>query len=196
MRFDLDLIQEWVASQSRVLDLGCGDGTLLDNLKQHKQVESVGIEIDPEKFNICIEKGLNVIEQDLDQGLGNFADNSFDVVVMTQTLQAMHHPDKVLEEMLRVGNQGIVAFPNFGHWFCRYHLGMKGRMPVSGFMPYYWYNTPNIHFCTVNDFENLCDERNIRILNKAMTNSVGKLTGLAGSWPNLFATTAIYHLSR
>lgn len=196
MRFDLDLIQEWIAPQNRVLDLGCGDGTLLESLREHKQVNSVGIEIDPEKFNLCIEKGLNVIEQDLDDGLGNFADKSFDVVVMTQTLQAMHHPDKVLEEMLRVGHQGIVAFPNFGHWFCRYHLGMKGRMPVSGYMPYYWYNTPNIHFCTVNDFENLCRERNIRIVNKAMTNSAGKLTGLTRFWPNLFATTAIYHLSR
>ncbi|HEY9032785.1 MAG TPA: methionine biosynthesis protein MetW [Pseudomonadales bacterium] len=196
MRIDLDVIQQWIAPGSRVLDLGCGDGTLLDSLTRNKQVNGVGIEIDPDKFNRCIDRGLSVIEQDLDQGLGNFADASFDVVVMTQTLQAMHHPDRVLEEMLRVGRQGIVAFPNFGHWFCRFHLGLKGRMPVSGFMPYYWYNTPNIHFCTVRDFDNLCRERQIRILNRAMTNSVGQLTGLTGIAPNLFATTAIYHLSR
>lgn len=195
MRLDFDVIESWIAPGSRVLDLGCGDGSLLAKLGESRNVSGLGIEIDHDKFNLCIDKGLNVIEQDLDQGLGNFADGSFDVVVMTQTLQAVHHPDKVLEEMLRVGKQSIVAFPNFGHWYCRLYLGSRGRMPVSRMMPYHWYDTPNIHFCTINDFETLCQQRNIRILNKAMAGRSNRLKGVAAIRPNLFATTAIYHLS-
>lgn len=196
MRLDLDVIEAWVSKDSRVLDLGCGDGTLLLNLKNRKQVTGVGIEIDAAKFNQCISKGISVLEQDLDKGLGNFADKSFDVVVMSQTLQAMDRPDLVLEETLRIGKESIVAFPNFGHWYSRLHLSMKGRMPVSRFMPYNWYDTPNIHFCTIKDFEVLCRERNIKILDRALTTAGGKVNGIAGLWPNMFATTAIYHLSR
>lgn len=196
MRLDLDVIENWVAPQSRVLDLGCGDGTLLLNLKNRKQVTGVGIEISPKKFNLCIEKGLSVIEQDLDKGLSNFADDSFDVVVMSQTLQAMDRPDFVLKETLRIGKESIVAFPNFGHWYCRMHLSMKGRMPVSRFMPYSWYDTPNIHFCTIKDFEMLCKELKIKILDKALTTASNQLDGVAKLWPNMLATTAIYHLSK
>lgn len=196
MRLDLDVIQRWIAPGSRVLDLGCGDGTLLLNLRNDKQVDGLGIEIDAENFNQCLLKGLNVIEQNLDDGLSNFSDNSFDVVVMSQTLQAMHRPDELLEETLRVGQQSIVAFPNFGHWLCRLHLGLKGHMPVSRFMPYSWYDTPNIHFCTISDFEQLCQQHNIRILNRVVATAGGKLDGMAAVWPNLFATTAIYHLSK
>lgn len=196
MRLDHDVIQAWVKPGSRVLDLGCGDGALLLNLKNHKQVRGVGIEIDHEKFNICVSKGLSVIEQNADLGLGNFSNHSFDVVVMSQTLQAMNRPDQVLEETLRIGKEAIVAFPNFGHWFCRLHLGLKGRMPVSRFMPYSWFDTPNIHFCTIADFERLCQQKNIRILNRVVTTTDGKFNRLAAIWPNLFATTAIYHLSK
>lgn len=196
MRLDLDVIENWIAPQSRVLDLGCGDGTLLLNLKNRKQVTGVGIEISPKKFNLCIEKGLSVIEQDLDKGLSNFADDSFDVVVMSQTLQAMDRPDFVLKETLRIGKESIVAFPNFGHWYCRMHLSMKGRMPVSRFMPYSWYDTPNIHFCTIKDFEMLCKELKIKILDKALTTASNQLDGVAKLWPNMLATTAIYHLSK
>ncbi len=196
MRIDLDVIEGWIAPNSRVLDLGCGDGTLLDNLRRNKSVSALGIEIDAANFNLCLERGLNVIEQNLDDGLANFADGAFDVVVMTQAIQAMKRPDHILEEMLRVGRQGIVAFPNFGHWSCRFYLGTLGRMPVSRNLPLSWYETPNIHFCTIRDFEALCHERNITILNREVTGATGKLETLARGWPNLFASTAIYHLSR
>ena len=130
MRADLEIIQEWIPAGSRVLDLGCGDGELLAWLRDHKQVSGYGLEIDPDNIARCIENGVNVIEQDLDKGLGNFASDSFDVVVMTQALQAVHYPDKILEEMLRVGKTCIITFPNFGHWRCRWYLARNGRMPV------------------------------------------------------------------
>ena len=195
-RLDFDVIHEWIKSGSRVLDLGCGDGALLQSLIQKKNVNGLGIEIDADDFNQCLAKGLNVIEQNLDDGLSNFADNSFDVVIMTLTLQAVQHPDKILEETLRVGKQSIVVFPNFAHWQSRLHLMSKGRMPVSKFMPYTWYDTPNIHFCTIRDFESLCAERNIEILTRVVTNPDQRLHGLTKNWPNLFGSTAIYHLSR
>ena len=195
MRVEFDVIKQWIQPKSRVLDLGCGDGTLLVELKNSKNIEGIGIEIDPDDFNACVAKGLNVIDQNLDQGLSNFSDDSFDVVVMTLTLQAVRHPDKVLEETLRVGKQSIVAFPNFGHISSRLYLLYKGRMPVSKFMPYTWYNTPNIHFCTVRDFEALCLERNISILNKVVASPTGKPSLLAKIWPNLFGSMAIFHIS-
>ncbi|NRB37174.1 MAG: methionine biosynthesis protein MetW [Pseudomonadales bacterium] len=195
MRVEFDVIKQWIQPKSRVLDCGCGDGTLLLELKNSKAVDGLGIEIDHDNFNACIRKGLSVIDQNLDSGLSNFADNSFDMVVMTLTLQAVRHPDKVLEETLRVGKQSIVAFPNFAHWSCRLHLSSKGRMPVSKFMPYTWYNTPNIHFCTIKDFEALCHERGIKIVNKEVTSQDGRFSSLVKIWPNLFGSMAIYHLS-
>ena len=132
----------------------------------------------------------------MDAGLDNFPDQSFDTVVMAHALQAVHFPDRVLEEMLRIGRQGIVTFPNFAHWSCRLYLGTRGRMPVSRFMPYTWYDTPNIHFCTVQDFEALCAERGIRILARDMVGNTERKPLLASAWPNLFAITAIYLISR
>ncbi len=196
MRIDHDIIQAFVPEKSRVLDLGCGDGSLLELLINNKSASGLGVEIDHQKFASCLEKGVSVIDQNLDDGLGNFDEQSFDVVIMSQTLQALDRPDKVLDDMLRVGREGIVAFPNFGHWRPRFHLISKGRMPVSELMPYEWYDTPNIHFCTVKDFEVLCQEKGFKILNKALADRETRLRGIPSQLPNLFASTAIYHLSR
>jgi len=160
------VIGDWIEPKSRILDLGCGDGTLLNNLTNRHNIHGYGLEIDPESINQCIANGINVIQQDLNAGLGNFADNSFDTVLMTQTLQALRYPHLVLDEMLRIGKQCIVTFPNFGHWRTRGFLAFKGRMPVTKQLSYQWYDTPNIHFFTYKDFEVLCAERKISIVNR------------------------------
>jgi methionine biosynthesis protein MetW len=195
MRIDLNEIQHWIPQHSRILDLGCGDGTLLKYLIDTKQVQGYGLEIDPDQINICIDKGLNVIEQNLDRGLGNFTDKSFDTVLMTQALQTLHFPHLVLDEMLRVGKECIVTFPNFGHWKARFHLFTRGRMPVSDLLPYEWYNTPNIHFCTFKDFEVLCRERQIKVIHRQVVNEASQSL-FKDIMPNLFGETAIYHLSK
>lgn len=195
MRADLEIIHEWIPSGSRVLDLGCGDGDLLASLAEHKQVSGYGLEIDPDKITACIARGVNVIEQNIDQGLGNFASNSFDVVVMTQSLQALQYPDKVLAEMLRVGKTCIITFPNFGHWRCRWYLTSKGRMPVSDFLPYTWYNTPNIHFCTFADFERLCRAQGARIEEGLAVDREHRHSLGSRLWPNLMGEIGIYRIS-
>ena len=196
MRIDLDILQNWIAPSSRVLDLGCGSGELLSRLVEEKNITGYGIEIDQQKFTRCIEKRVNVIEQDLDAGLKNFADGSFDTVVMSQTLQAVRYPHLVLDEMLRVGRECIVSFPNFGHWRSRFYLTLRGHMPVSEFMPYTWYDTPNIHFCTVDDFEDFCSERKGRILNRRYVTGGRDDNALSVRWPNMLAETAVYRLAR
>ncbi|MEO4048608.1 methionine biosynthesis protein MetW [Pseudomonas sp. CAU 1711] len=195
MRADLEIIQDWIAAGSRVLDLGCGDGELLEHLTRHKNVSGYGLEIDAEKIAKCITRGVNVIEQNLDEGLGNFADNSFDVVVMTQSLQALRYPDKVLAEMLRVGKTCIITFPNFGHWRCRWYLTSKGRMPVSEFLPYTWYNTPNIHFCTFEDFERLCLQQGARVEERLAVDHEHRHNLGSRLWPNLLGEIGIYRVS-
>ncbi|MEQ8803309.1 methionine biosynthesis protein MetW [Haliea sp.] len=196
MRLDLTHIQRWIEPGSKVLDLGCGNGEFLQRLQQERDVRGLGLEIDPDKITAAVARGLNIVEQDMDAGMDNFPDQSFDTVVMAHALQAVHYPDRVLDEMLRIGRQGIVTFPNFAHWNCRLYLGTRGRMPVSRFMPYNWYDTPNIHFCTVKDFEALCGERGIRILARDMVGNTERRPLLASAWPNLFAVTAIYLISR
>ena len=195
MRADLEIIHEWIPSGSRVLDLGCGDGDLLASLAEHKQVSGYGLEIDPDKITACIARGINVVEQNIDQGLGNFASNSFDVVVMTQSLQALQYPDKVLAEMLRVGKTCIITVPNFGHWRCRWYLTTKGRMPVSDFLPYTWYNTPNIHFCTFADFERLCHAQGARIEEGLAVDREHRHSLGSRLWPNLMGEIGIYRIS-
>ena len=160
------LITNWIESKSRLLDLGCGDGSLLKILIDQLQVRGYGLEIDPVLINNCIRKGINVIEQDLNSGLKNLNDGSFDTVLMTQTLQSLRYPHLVLDEMLRIGNQAIITFPNFGHWRTRASLLFNGRMPVTKQLSYQWYDTPNIHFFTYKDFETLCVERKIKIVGR------------------------------
>jgi methionine biosynthesis protein MetW len=196
MRLDHSLISEWITAKSRVLDLGCGDGTLLAALRDRKQTDGLGIEIDHQGFQGCIERGINVVEQDLNEGLKNFADQSFDMVIMAQALQTLRYPDQAIDEMLRVGRECIVTFPNFGNWHSRLYLSLFGRMPVSKFLPYTWYDTPNIHFCTVADFDALCASKKIRVLRREFI-SGGMLDKLlAPLWPNLFAISAVYHIAR
>lgn len=197
MRADLKLIEPWVRSGTHVLDLGCGDGTLLAHLHEKKNVQGYGIEIDEAQITRCIEKGVNVIEHNLDsKGLKSFADQQFDTVIMTQALQAVRQPDVMLEEMLRLGQQGIVTFPNFGYWRCRQYLLWHGKMPMSKTLPHTWYNTPNIHLCTFKDFEALCKKKAIKILNRTVVDSDFSQSRFAKMWPNLFAEFAVYRITR
>ena len=195
IRNDLEIIRGWIKPGSRVLDLGCGDGTLLESLQKDLQVESYGLEIDPHQITTCVSRGVNVIETDIDEGLSRFADKSFDTVVMTQALQVMRQPHIVLDEMLRIGKECIVTFPNFGNWHTRLYLTLRGRMPVTRQLAYQWYDTPNIHFCTVRDFEKLCSDKNIHILNRQFVSERTLSRKIKRLWPNLFSETAIYHLT-
>lgn len=196
MRIDLDTIQSYISTDSYVLDLACGDGNLLLALQKNKNITGVGLENDPDYISACIKSGVSVIEHDLNKGLHHINDKTYDTVVMTLALQAMQKPDVVLEEMLRIGKECIITFPNFAHWKARWHLLIHGRMPVSDLMPYEWYNTPNIHFCTIKDFEILCKEKNITILNNTVVSEKGSSQKLAELYPNLFGETAIYHLTK
>lgn len=195
MRLDLKLITDWVKPGSRVLDLGCGNGQLLEHLAKEKNTCGIGVDINPEHITTCISKGISVIEQDLNNGLSNFSTNSFDYVFMTQALQTIRNPHLVLGEMLRIGKEGVISFPNFGHWRCRAHLGLKGQMPVSKFLPDQWYDTPNIHFCTIKDFEILCKLRRINVMDRAFVAANQKQSTITNTWPNLLALTAVYHIS-
>jgi methionine biosynthesis protein MetW len=196
LRADLSVIQKWVKPSSLVLDLGCGDGKLLKYLKENKNVRGYGLEINPENLTACIRNGVNVIEQNLDNGLSNFEDQCIDTVIMTQALQAVKRPDLLLDEMLRIGDEAIVTFPNFGYWRTRFYLLLKGRMPMSETLPYNWYDTPNIHMCTFRDFEILCHEKGIKILNRTVMNDKHQQHWSIGLWPGLLGEFAVYHIKR
>ena len=197
LRPDLEIISKWIKPSSRVLDLGCGDGTLLAHLEKTRGVEGYGLEIDPDNVVACIERGVSVIQSDLDAGLSDyFDDNSFDYVVMTQTLQAVHYPSRLLNEMLRVGRQGIVTFPNFGHWQSRLQIALGGHMPVSRALPNEWYNTPNIHLCTLKDFERLCQKYDIDILQRNVVDTAHRSNLGMKLLPNLLGEIALYRFQR
>ncbi len=196
LRPDLEIISDWIRPGSRLLDLGCGDGALLQHLQDTREVTGYGLEIDDENVTRCVQSGVNVIQTNLDAGLQDFSGRSFDYVIMSQTLQAVHYPDRLLEEMLRIGHEGIVTFPNFAYWRSRVQLTLGGQMPMTRTLPNPWYSTPNIHLCTVRDFEKLCHERNIRILDRIMVNDVARRTVTGNLMPNMFGRTAIYRFRK
>lgn len=196
MRADLTIIAELVKAGSRVLDLGCGTGDLLAHLQGNKSVNGYGLEIDATNITTCLEKGVNVIEQNLDEGLANFPDDSFDMVVMTETLQSVRQPHVMLDEMLRVGRECVVTFPNFGHWRCRMQLTLRGRMPVARHLPHTWYDTPNIHLCTFDDFEMLCKNKGFEIIERFVVDANHVSRPLMNRFPNFFGTYAFYRLGR
>jgi len=187
LRADLRLIADWVPPGSRVLDLGCGDGELLAHLRDERGCRGYGVEIDDGLVLECVRKRVNVIQSDLDAGLRMFADNMFETVVLSQTLQAMHRVEDVLRDMARVADHGIVSFPNFGHWRHAVAL-LGGHMPVTRQIPYQWYDTPNIHLCTPRDFEILAGKLGFSITNRALLADGAQVAVL----PHLRATLAVY----
>ncbi len=198
LRADLAIIAGWIKPDSKVLDLGCGDGTLLAKLREQQNVRGYGLEINAFNIETCVQKNINVIQSDLNDGLkAYFADNSFDSVIMSQTLQATEQPDLLIEEMLRVGAEAIVTFPNMAHWKARLQLGLKGIMPVTKNLPHQWFNTPNVHLCTLNDFEVLCRNHDIHILQRTVVDySHKKGSWLMNMFPNLLGEIAIYRFCK
>ena len=190
LRDDLQLIYDWIPAQSRVLDLGCGDGELLSALVTEKQCSGYGVEIDTQGVLAAMARGVNVIQADLEQGLLDFDDNSFDILILSQTIQSMQNTETILQDLTRVAGQAIVSFPNFGYWRNRLQIALLGHMPVSERMPYQWYNTPNIHLCTLIDFELLCMKNGIRILERAVMTGGKRVNTL----PNLLGSLAFYRI--
>ncbi len=189
-RHDFDAIAAWIRQGAQVLDLGCGNGSLLRFLQERRAVRGYGIEIDDAKIVASVANGINVIQSDLESGLSGFESNSFDYVILSQTLQAVRHTEAILREMLRVGREGIVSFPNFGFWRARAQT-FAGRMPVSKNLPYEWYDTPNVHLFTIVDFETFCVKRGIRVLERVVMNEQGdRISAL----PNLLGALAVYRL--
>lgn len=196
MRPEFSIISQWIAPGSHVLDLGCGDGTLLAHLQQNNQASGYGLDIDVGNIAACLAQGVNAIHTDLDEGLSDFADKKFDYVVMTQALQVVQQPEHLLREMLRVGRRGIVTFPNFGHWSTRMQLLLSGRMPRTPTLPATWYNTKNIHLCTLKDFEVLCQELDLNILQRSVTDDRHR-SSLLKSWlPNWSGQIGLYMLEK
>lgn len=189
-RHDFDAIAQWIPEGAHVLDLGCGDGSLLRFLKQTRRASGYGIEIDEVKLIAGVRNGVNVIHSDLESGLSGFESSSFDYVILSLTLQAVRHTERIVKEMLRVGRESIVSFPNFGFWRHRTQV-LGGRMPVSRHLPYHWYDTPNVHLFTIRDFEAFCADHGIRILERVVMNEAGHDIHRL---PNLLGALAVYRL--
>ena len=198
MRFDLHLIASWIEPGSKVLDLGCGEGSLLEHLIQEKQVKGSGIEQNESRVAKCIEKGLTVLQGDINQELEDYPDNSFDYVILSQTLQQVYAPDKLIRAMLRIGRMGIVSFPNFSHWRVRLQLLTTGFAPVTKQLPYQWYNTPNIRVITLKDFRKFAREVGYRIFKeKAINSQSADREGTIVKWmPTLRATYGIFLIGK
>lgn len=197
LHLNYSLIEEMVEEKSKVLDLGCGNGYLLKLLKDKKHIKGNGIEISQNEVIQCLEKGLSVIQGDIDEGLKQFGDKSYDYVILNQTLQSTYNPDYVLEEMLRVGKKCIVSFPNFAYWRVRFNYLFTGNMPKSKVLPFEWYNTPNIHLLTIKDFFEFAQKRNIKISEAIYTTRANKRTSLRYKmFSNFFAEEAIFVISK
>jgi methionine biosynthesis protein MetW len=190
-RPDFAAIAARVKPGARVLDLGCGDGALLRFLTEERGIAGYGVEIDDRNVLACVQNGVNVIQRDLEAGLSVFESESFDFVILSQTLQAMRHTETIVREMLRVGREGIATFPNFGYWRHRLQVGL-GRMPVSPDLPYQWFDTPNVHLCTIDDFEMFCHQHGIHILERVVLNQGQPVTVL----PNLLGSLAVFRFER
>lgn len=188
-RHDFAIIAGWLPFGAKVLDLGCGDGTLLQYLKASLEVRGYGVEKDDANWLTCMSSGINVIQMDLESGLSGFEDQSFDTVILSQTLQAMHNTEGIVREMLRVGREVIVTFPNFGYWRHRVQ-SINGRMPVSRNLPYQWYDTPNVHLCTITDFDQFCIDCNIKVKERLVLTENQPVTFM----PNLMGSLAMYRL--
>lgn len=198
IRPEFQLISDWIQPNSHVLDLGCGDGQLLTYLRDKSNISGYGMEIDPDKNIKAMQAGLNVIQSNLD--INNICDyfdeGSFDYLIMTQAIQVVTRPDLLLDEMLAVGKQCIITFPNFGHWRMRLQLLLKGRMPETETLPYHWYDTPNIRMCTFKDFEALCAEKNIEVVDRTVVNSSHQSGWGMKLFPNWLGEVALYKIQR
>lgn len=184
-------ILDWVNQRSTVLDLGCGEGELLALLTRAKNIRAQGIEIDEQAIYQCVAKGLSVFHEDIDNGLPEYGDKSFDYVILYQSFQQVKKPDVVLKEALRVGREVIIGFPNFAHYGARLQLFFRGKTPVTSSLPYEWYDTPNLHFLSISDFIEYCHQRNIKITKTAFVGKKGEIR----IFPNLFALTGIFLIS-
>ena len=189
------IINSWVPKNSKVIDFGCGDGSLLKELFENKQVLGYGVEINDIKIEKCIEKGIPVIKLDIDKGLNDFMSSNFDLSIMARSIQCLKNPDLALNRMLELSKRCVVTLPNLGYWRCRINLA-SGKMPITPELPSSWYETENIHLCTIKDFENLCLKENIRIKDKVFINRNGDQGGLSKINPNLFAVEGVYLLER
>ena len=194
MKPEFKIIADLIETNTRVLDVGCGDGTLMEFLKANKKIDIRGIEILKNNVQQCIGKGLTVIEGDAEKDLSQFPDGSFDFVILSQTLQAFLNPEKVISELLRVGKKAIVTIPNFGYWKVRLHLLIKGTMPVTRTLPDEWYNTPNLHMCTIKDFFNFCENRKINLYKSIAFQNLksSKITDRNLTLKNLTAVLGIF----
>ena len=190
-RSDFQAIASWIRPDSSVLDLGCGDGLLLKYLKQTRNARGYGIDIADANVLACVKNGVNVIQSDLERGLAGFDAGSFDCVILSQTLQAVRHTEEIVLEMLRVGREAIVSFPNFGRWDLRLQLAL-GKMPMSAELPYQWYNTPNVHLFTIADFESFCSGHGIRVLERVALNRGRPVRTFA----NFFGSVAVYRFEK
>jgi len=190
-RPDFAAIAAWIPQEATVLDLGCGDGSLLRFLKDTRDVRGYGVEISDLNIESCIANGINVIQSDLDSGLADFESDSFDYILLSQTLQATRYTEQLIHEMLRVGREGIVSFPNFGYWRNRINI-LMGNMPVSRELPYQWYDTPNVHLCTIDDFETFCAKQHVAVLDRRVMTGGSAISVL----PNLLGSTAVFRFQR